>query len=229
MKRIAAFLLLSLLALPALAGPSKNAAATASPGEPDWVKVGSDVMKDRLVSVGVGGSRVEAVAAALGELAKVQRSYDLVKAKEAASSQKIGDEERRVDPNTMKESAEAKFGSVSVSKQLEATHTEDLMETTTGGVEKHTAESDLVHATTKVVMKSGQKSFVVKVDLLSQRFPSSPERDRDQSKVEYQDAGLTIADVVAELKGQGIELRSWTDPSDDTHFVGLSKSVAPAP
>ena len=178
----------AVLAFFLLFGP---AVASAAETAPDWVLQGTYTEKGALFAVGIGMSRVDALAAALGELAGERKPAADRKAKPAAEDTQI---------------VEAAFGAAQVS------------------VRSGNQMKDAVQIVTKdvsVALRSGKKRLLIVLKMKS-------ETEGDMSKsiiftdVEVHARDLPVSALIDELKKQGIEVRRWVDPSDDTEFVGLS-------
>jgi hypothetical protein len=189
MRRIAAGA--CLLACCASAGWGADSGAPKA--APDWVARGSHKEGDALYAVGQGMSRVDALASALGELAKESRI------------QIANDQTPYPAPSqTVLSTSSVRFGGVAVSSLGKAFTDHDRQQ---------------VSESVTVETKTASGSFMIKTYLSATNTAKNPLSD-EESSLQVFGANMRFSDLLAELARAGVRMKVYED-SDGT-FVGLS-------
>jgi hypothetical protein len=234
MKRTATTISLFLcLAAPLAAADSSDA--------PKWVMEGSRFEKGSIIACGIGDSRLEALARALADMAKMKKTLAKHQpGKEQSANSSI--EEQHVS-NRLVDTAEDKFGPIAISERMEsymsitADGSPPAKAKTPSGSDKRQAaeqafeelakefdakpsESQFVSSDVHLAMKSGNKSLAVSMKLKSVTS-SDMTQSHESSDVEIHSQDISVADLAQEIKSQGIEVRRYQDP-DGAEFAGLT-------
>jgi hypothetical protein len=177
-------------------GRGWSAGAADKSAAPDWVARGAYVEAATLHAVGSGMTRVDALACALGELAKlktVQVSVDRVKTAYPLPSQ------------SSESMSAVSFGNVAVSSLGKDYLAADGSE-------------QVVSQNVRVEMKNSGGSFLIKLYLSSSSASSSP-KSSDESSLQVVSANAGFGDLVKELERAGVRMKTYED--GETAFVGL--------
>jgi len=221
-------------------------AAADSDAAPKWVMEGSRFDKGSIISIGVGDSRLESLARALADMAKMKKT--LAKHQPGVDESGASIEEQRVSTRLV-DTVEDKFGPIVVRERMESrmSTTIDGSQTSeskaaSGSDKRKTAqqayeelakefdakpsESQFVSSDVHLAMTSGHKSLVVDMKLES-LTSGDMSQSHESSDVAIRSQDISVADLIQEINKQGIEIRRYQDPDGHTEYAGLTMK-APA-
>jgi hypothetical protein len=163
---------------------------------PEWVNQGSGSKNGIFFGVGIGMTRVDALALALGELAAIQNS--LVQNPKSTGS-------------TLKSSitSEAKFGKVAANKSFSSTQNGD-------------GNEQVVSQAVTVELKNAGRSFSITVHQRSSTA-GSPAKDDEDGSIAIKSVNLGFKDLIDELERAGVRMQVYAD--DEYTYVRVDYSL----
>lgn len=195
-------------------------------GAPDWIQKGSGFFTRKLIGVGGGMSRVDALAMALGELGALRKTLEMAVAKQAMVAKTSGamradesSEEQKVS-DRLTSASQTAFGPIFVSKLIQ-----DRMVSVSAGAGKPSGEQE-VSSDVRVTMKSGAKRLAISVKMKSVTG-SGMSKSTETVDLEVHGKDLSVSDLIKELTSQGIEMLHHVEPDGSYEWVCLKANAPP--